>query len=191
MVWFLIFYSTGAYFGKFKENRSLIKKIIYNLMYAFIFFNSTVSCFILSNYSIDNGKSTFKGKYIEFFKSLFVVKISALPMILQSISIMLFVTNINYNKYIAKIIVFISPLTFGIYLIHENKIIKYKIMKNIFNNYSKNIRYNRLVIIILIKALKIFIFCASIDYLRNILFRVCQIRRICKFIEKLMFLFLG
>ena len=33
VIWFLIFYSTGAYFGKFRKNRELFKKIIYNIIY--------------------------------------------------------------------------------------------------------------------------------------------------------------
>jgi surface polysaccharide O-acyltransferase-like enzyme len=112
-------------------------------------------------------------------------------MILQSIALMLFLTNIKYNKYIASIITFIGPLTFGVYLIHDNIIIRAKMMSKILNNYSRNLPYNKVIEIILISALKIFARCAIIDYLRNILFKICQIRRICILIEKLIFLILG
>jgi len=112
-------------------------------------------------------------------------------MILQSITLMLFITNISYNKYIAKIITFIGPLTFGVYLIHENSIIRAKFIRNILNNYSRNLPFNKVVEIIFIATLKIFVKCIIIDYLRNILFRICQIRRICIIIEKLIFFFFG
>ena len=119
-IWFLIFYSTGAYFGKYKKERSLIKKIIYNVIYILIFYNSTNLCFVLTKLSFHGRNSKFKEEYIKFFKKLFIKRISALPMILQSISLTLFLTNIKYNKYISKIITFFSPLTFGVYLIHDN-----------------------------------------------------------------------
>ena len=60
-------------------------------------------------------------------------------MILQSISIILFITTIKYNKYIAKIITFFGPLTYGVYLIHDNNIIRAKYIVKIFNNYSQNL----------------------------------------------------
>ena len=190
-IWFLIFYSTGAYFGKYKKERSLIKKIIYNVIYILIFYNSTNLCFVLTKLSFHGRNSKFKEEYIKFFKKLFIKRISALPMILQSISLTLFLTNIKYNKYISKIITFFSPLTFGVYLIHDNNIIRAKVMKNILNNYSKNLPFYSVVKIILIKALKIFTKCSIIDYLRNILFRICQIRRLCVFMEKLIFFIFG
>ena len=106
-------------------------------------------------------------------------------MILQSITLMLLITNISYNKYSAKIITFIGPLTFGIYLIHDNLVIKRKIMNNLLNNYSSDLPFHKVIEIILITSLKIFAKCAIIDYLRNIIFRIFQIKRICIIIEKL------
>lgn len=191
VVWFLIFYSTGAYFGKFKEVRSLSKRIMWNLIYILIFCNSSYLCFALSEYPINKINPNFKDKYINFFKSLFITRISAMPMILQSITLILFVTNINYNKYIAKIITFIGPLTFGVFLIHDNCIIRNVYIKNIFNNYSKDEPYTSIIKIILFKSLKIFVLCATIDYLRNILFSIFQIRRFCIFLEKFICLILG
>ena len=191
VVWFLIFYSTGAYFGKFKEVRSLSKRIMWNLIYILIFCNSSYLCFALSEYPINKINPNFKDKYINFFKCLFITRISAMPMILQSITLILFVTNINYNKYIAKIITFIGPLTFGVFLIHDNCIIRNVYIKKIFNNYSKDEPYSSIIKIILFKSLKIFVLCATIDYLRNILFSIFQIRRFCIFLEKFICLILG
>ena len=190
-IWFLIFYSTGAYFGKFKKERNIIQKIIYNIIYILIFYFSAKLCFDLPSYQINERNPKFKDKFIIFLKRLFITRISAVPMILESIAIMLFITNITYNKYIAKIISFIGPLTFGIYLIHDNIIIRKKIMRNILNDCPKQLPCDKIIKIILKKALKIFAKCAIIEYLRNILFRICQIRRICILIEKFIFIILG
>ena len=191
VIWFLIFYSIGAYFGKFRKNRELLKKIIYNIIYILIFCFSTYLCFVLPNYQVNNGNSKIKKRLIISLKRIFVTRISAFPMIIQSITLMLFITNISYNKYIAKIITFVGPLTFGVYLIHEHTIIRAKFIGSLLNNYSSNLPLNKVIIIILFNSLKIFAKYAIIDYLRNIFFRICQIRKICIFLEKLIFLILG
>ena len=69
---------------------------------------------------------------------------------------MQFITNITLNKYIAKVFSFIGlgPLTFGVYLEPDNIIIRAKTMKNILNNYSRQVPYNKVIIIILKESLK-------------------------------------
>ena len=191
VIWFLIFYSTGAYFGKIKKDRGLLKKIIYNIIYILIFYYSTTLCFNLPNYPVNNNNPNFKDKFIIFLRYLFITRISALPMILQSISLMLFITNVSYNEILAKIITFIGPLTFGVYLIHDNLKNRAKIMRDILNEYPSNLPFYKVIEALFTVSLKIFVKCIIIDYLRNILFRICQIRRICILIEKLIFLILG
>ena len=191
VIWFLIFYSTGAYFGKFKKDRGLLKKIIYNIIYILIFYYSTILCFNLPNYPVNKENPSFRDKFIIFLRSLFITRISAIPMILQSITLMLFITNISYNKILAKIITFIGPLTFGVYLIHDNLQIRYKFMINILNDYPRNLPFYKVIEVVFKVSLQIFVKCIIIDYLRNILFRICQIRRICILIEKLIFLIFG
>ena len=191
VIWFLIFYLTGAYFGKFKDNSSLNKKTIYNIIYIIIFYFATFSCIKLLNIKISTNNQSYKDKFFIFLKYIFVPRINSLPMILQSISLILFLTNINYNKYIAKIFTFIGPLTFGIYLIHENIIIRRIIIWNILNNYPRNIPVKIVIKIIIIKTFIIFGLCAIIEYIRDILFKICQIRKICILIEKFIIKSLG
>ena len=187
VIWFLIYFITGAHFGKFKQDINWIKKIIYCSLYIFIYYYSTYLCINLPNYQIQNVQSI-KGKFIIFLKSIFTVRINSFTMILQSASIILFLTTINYNKYIAKVITFIGPLTYGIYLIHDNIIIREKFMQYAFQNYSSNLPLNSIKKIIYLKALKIFVACAIIEYLRNLLFRILFIRKICILFEKLIFI---
>ena len=191
IIWFLIFYSTGAYFGKFKKDRGLLKKIIYNIIYILLFYYSTILCFNLPNCTVNKENPNFRDKFIIFLSYLFITRISAIPMILQSIALMLFITNISYNKILAKIITFIGPLTFGVYLIHDNHQIRYKFMINILNDYPRNLPFYKVIEVVFKVSLQIFVKCIIIDYLRNILFRICQIRRICILIEKLIFFIFG
>ena len=85
IIWFLVFYITGAYFGKFKEDKIVFKKIIYSLLYILIFFYSAYLCIHLPNYPIKNSNQNIKDKIIIFLKSIFVLRVNSITMILQAI----------------------------------------------------------------------------------------------------------
>ena len=122
-----------------------------------------------------------------YLKQIFVQRISSVPMILQSISVLLFLTQIKYNKYLVKIITFIGPLTFGVYLMHDHILIRTFIIRNLFAKNPNNLPLLSVIKLILLKALKIFTISACIDYLRHILFSLLRIRKLCIFIEKIIF----
>ena len=108
-------------------------------------------------------------------------------MIFQSISVLLLLTQININNYLAKIITFIGPLTFGVYLIHEHTLIRAFIISNLFKRDSNNLPLHSIVMLVLLRSLKVFAICACIDYMRHILFAFLRIRKICILIEKIIF----
>jgi len=187
VLWFQIYYITGAYLGKYKNEYKGTKKIAFCIIYLFVFYYSTFLCFNISNYSLDNSRGYLKTKIIIILKRLFVLRISSLPMILQSISIVLLFTQIKYNQYFAKITTFLGPFTFGIYLIHINPIFKNNIIKHLFQKESNYLSYSTVVKLVLIRSFEIFGFCLIIDYLRNILFIFFRLRKICIFIERFIY----
>jgi surface polysaccharide O-acyltransferase-like enzyme len=182
--WLLICFLAGAYLGKFKQNYYGIKKKILFLVCIFIFYYSAYLCYKLSYYSIDNVKGYYKAKVMIFLKLLFVLRINAVPMIFESFSVLIFFTHIKYNKYLAKIITFIAPLTFGIYLVHYHPKVKATILKNLFLKDSNNLPLNIIIKLVLFRGIKMFIICIIIDYLRHILFTILKIRKICIYFEK-------
>jgi len=185
VVWLLICFIMGAYFGKFKHNYHGFKKFLFCFLLLIIFYYSTYFCYKISIYPMKKGK--YKIKLMIFLKQIFVGRISSVPMILQSISVLLFLTQLEYNKYLAKIITFIGPLTFGIYLIHEHPLIRKFIISNLFIKDSNILSLYFIIKLILLRSLKIFIISACIDYLRYTLFTLLRIRKICIFIEKIIF----
>ena len=186
-VWLLICFLIGAYFGKFKYNYYGFKKFIFCILNLNIFYYSTYFCYNISFYPMQNLSGYYKSKLMIYLKQVFVLRISSVPMILQSISVLLFLTQIKYNKYLAKIITFIGPLTFGVYLIHDNNLIRVFIIKNLFSKDPNNLPLHSVLKLILLRALKIFAITACIDYLRHILFSLLRIRKLCIFIEKIIF----
>ena len=187
VIWHLTYYIIGSYFGKFQRSDNDNKKAIKLLFYVFIYCSSTYFCIKLSYYQINNNinNQDLKDKIIIFLKSIFIMKYTSVGNILQSISIILFLSNINYNKYISNIFSFIGPLTFGVYLVHDNNIVRYNIIRVLFKNYPKRLPLKTIITIIMVKALKIIGICLIIDYLRNILFCLLHIKYICILIEKL------
>jgi len=187
VVWLLICFIMGAYFGKFNYNYHGFKNFIFCISLLIIFFYSTYFCYNISFYPMQNAKGYYKAKLMFYLKQIFIKKINSLPMIIQSISVLLFLTQIKYNRHLAKIITFIGPLTFGVYIIHEYPLIRELFIRNLFAKDSSNLPLYSIINLILLRVLKVFTISAFIDYLRHILFTLLRVRKICIFIEKIIF----
>jgi len=185
VIWLLIFYITGAYFGKFRKEYNGIKRIIFIIICILIFSLSTYFCFYFKYYSPDNQKDFLKMKIMKILKQLFILRISSFPMILQSIFLVLLLTQIKYNKYLTKIIVFLGPLTFGVYIIHMHPIVLNHIIRKSFDKEPNKISLSIVMKLLLIRGLKIFGICSIIDYFRYILFLFLRIRKLCLLIDKI------
>ena len=106
-------------------------------------------------------------------------------MLIQACLITIFIAQIKFNKYLSNIFTFIGPLTFDVYLIHENHYIRKIYISNIFSNSSNNLILSNILSLIFKNALLIFIICIIIAYIRNIIFRILKIKFICTAFEKI------
>ena len=183
VIWFLIFYLTGAYIGKYRVDYKGIKKYIYCIICAVIFIFTSFLYFklIIGEFYFLIGNN--KIEIPIFFRTTFSESYNSLLKIIQSITVCLFFLQIHYNKYIAKIICFFGPLAFSIYLIYSNEIFLVNVMKKLFVNQSRNISFNTLLSLLLKESLKICITSLIIDYFRHLLFTVLRIKNILLFIE--------
>ena len=182
--WFLLFYTIGGYIGKYKVNYNGFKRLILLFIYGSIYLIASHVYF----------KACIKKEYdfiifdkkieipFELRKMLNESYDSSLK-IIQSISVCLFFLHLPYNKYIGKVISFFGPLAFGIYLIHDNNIIRENVISKLFINEKRNISIDSVFSIILIKALKVSLICLFIEYLRHLLFTILRIKKILIFIE--------
>ena len=83
--------------------------------------------------------------------------------VVQSISIILFLLQINYNKYFGKITSFLGTLIFGVYLIHNNNNVKNS-LNYLFDNESNNISLFSVYSLIMTKSLLFTYFLISSIY---------------------------
>ena len=175
ILWFIIFYLTGAYIGKYRADYSGIKKYIYCFICLFIY--SLASYLFFKAYHNELNHIPIS------LRQMFTKRLNSILKISQSITACLFCMQIHYNKYIAKIITFVGPLTFSVYLIHNHKLIHYNVIEHIYDNQPKDLILNSVLSLIFGKSLKIFIICIIIDYFRHLLFTLLRIKKILIFIE--------
>lgn len=98
---------------------------------------------------------------------------SSITVLFSAISLVLYFKDFQIkNKYLLSFIKKVSPLTLGVYLIHENIFVRNVLYGGIFNlNLYNNINILFYFLIILILAIFIFTCCCFIDYIRIQLFK--------------------
>ena len=184
IIWFLTTYLIGAFIGKYRVVYSGIRKYIYCLTCLFIYFLTSYLGFKVSKNELDLGKGYFQIQIANIIKRLLINRLCSLLRFLQYLNICLFFMQINYNKYLAKIICFFGPLVFGIYIMHMDRFIRENYVMNYLKSVSKNLSLYSFFGLIFLKAFKIFIICATIDYLRHLLFTLLRLKKIFIYIEK-------
>ena len=185
-IWLACLYIIGAYIGKFNIIFTGIKRYIFSFIYFFIFL---MLCSLFNNFR-DYIIFYFSGNKIQlraFIKMLMSRKLYHVIRTTLAIFITLFFLQLKYNKSLSKIITFCGPLTFGIYLIHFNSNVLHNYLGKIFNQESYNLTANEVIKMLILKSLKLFMVCISIEYLRYSLFSILKIRNICIYIEKIVF----
>ena len=182
MIWLLTYYLTGAYIGKYNTNYTGYKKYFFYFLCLFIYFFPSYLYNILNNNQQNESKSYLKKK----LKQMLTKRYDSFFKISQSISACLFFMQIKYSNFASKIICFLGPLAFGIYLIHTHPIFIVNSLKHIFDNLRDDISINSIIFLVLLKTLKVFIFCIIIDYFRSILFSFLKLRKIFITVEEKM-----
>ena len=186
ILWFLTFYLTGAYIGKYRVDYSGFKRYFYCLIIAAIFI---ITSYLYFKIHIRELFFLIWNKKIEIpiiIVQMFSESLNSVLKIIQSITVCLFFMQIHYNKYIAKIICFLGPLAFSIYLIYTNQIILSNFMTKLCFNQPRNISLNSLLSLLFIKSLKVCLISLIIDYLRHLLFTLLRIKKILLVIETTM-----
>ena len=185
-IWLLCLYIIGAYIGKFNAVYTGIKRYIFSFIYFFIFL---ILCSLFNHfrgYKV-SGFSGNKIKLRNFIIRLMSRKLYHVIRTTLAIFITLFFLQLKYNKYLSKVITFFGHLTFGVYLIHFNSNVIHNFLAKLFKQESYNLTANEVIKMLILKSIKLFMVCISIEYLRHSLFSILKIRNICNFLEKIAF----
>lgn len=104
--------------------------------------------------------------------------------IMSAVFLLLFFARLQVNNIWIKIIKFFAPLSFSVYLIHDELLIREKFITDRFISYAS---FNPVLMVFAIigTALAIWLVCSLIDKIRLIVFNVLKIKEFCVWIENL------
>ena len=166
--WLIILYLIGGYIRRFGilENVKNFWFCLAYLFFAFLTFGSRIVIQLVTT-------SLFGSiKYENLWTSYISVTILA-----EAVSLLLFFSRIQFKSIFRKIVVFVAPLAFSVYLIHEHPYIREQLIDNRFAWYA-NLNSALMVLSIIGTAIAIFVLCILIDCLREALFNVLKAK--CK-----------
>ena len=171
-MWLILLYIIGSYFGKHIN----MNKYKYNIIIP--------SCFLIFLFAT-LFSSEFYFKLKSKLKKLFINYLSP-TMIMQAIALVMIFSKLKIqNKFLIKIISFLTPLNFSAQLIHARFFqTKIKIIKSLFNCVIKFNEKNLFFKIYTVGIIVYFI-CIFIDYMRFLIFKLLKIRNFALFIEKI------
>lgn len=119
-----------------------------------------------------------------YFRNIFL-NYTSLPCVLLACALLAKLSGVNVKgKTLSRIIIAISPLTFGVYLIH--------VQPQVFNNWVTNgfsflAEFSVPVMAagILLAAVVVFAACLPMEWLRQQLFKVCKVKSLCSAVDAL------
>ena len=174
---FLFLYFIGAYLRKYPMKEWYIFKNLSTNMYRVILI-FTFLLTIIFNYSLAQTNGLLRGTS-SLFNELFggmsdMTRAYSNPfIIIQSIAYLCFFGTLNFKN---RIINNISKLVIGVYLIHDNKYVRYKLYDwfKIGSTFSNSYK---ILIYILFVSIIIFVSCSIIEYIRQMLFKFIYNRK--------------
>ena len=170
-VWLMVLYLIGGFIKKYNlhnkfSNNSMI------ILFAFCIILELGSAYLTSYLDL-KGVTDFKFTLISYTSS---------TMLLSGISLLIIFSKLKVKSW-RKIISFLSPLCFSVYLIHEHEVFSKRFIvgrSSTFLNYSTL----KMLLYILITDIVIFVVCIFVDYFRELIFKKLKIKKRLSFIDK-------
>lgn len=171
-VWLMVLYLIGGFIKKYNlhnkfSNSSMI------ILFAFCIILELASAYLTSYLEL---------KGVTDFKFTLISYTSSTTMLLSGISLLIIFSKLKVKSW-RKIIAFLSPLCFSVYLIHEHDVIR---DKYIIGQFEKFLDYptKEMLISIGITVVSIFFIGIFIDSFRECLFKVLRLKKLFSFLDK-------
>ncbi len=171
-IWFIVLYFIAGYLKKYPKRKTKKHFLKAFISYLIIIISDILLIYIGSKYNINY--------LVE--KSAHFSELNS-PFILFS-SIELFLGFSNSKPFNNKIVNNVASTTLGIYLIHDNRIMRPFLWNTIFNN-SKMFFSNFLLLHSIFSVLIVFIFCMIIDLIRQNTIEKLYLKILNKFLIKI------
>lgn len=164
--WLMVLYLIGGYVRKY----GLFKNAKPSVLFLSYLFSVTVTW--MSKWVITAVTEGLFGviKSTELLKSYISVTVLA-----SAIFLFLLFEKIRVGKGWVKIISFLSPLAFSVYLIHDNRFIRAHLMKGRFE-WLAHLPWYQMVLLVLAFAVGIYLVCSCVDLVRHYLFKWIKLK---------------
>lgn len=175
-LWLSVLYIIGAYIRKYNIGNKAKKHMLLLIYLCCV----TVNC--LSKFAAEYSSQNILYKAIN---SNFLISYCSPTVLLASAALLILFSKISFENKSRKIISFFTPLTFGVYLIHDFPLIRNNYIVDKFINltsYSSPI----MIPLIIVSAISVWFVCSLADKLRAELFKLIKIKLLS---EKIFILF--
>ncbi len=175
-LWLTILYLIGGYIRKY----GLFQKINTNRSAVFFFlYLAVVSATLFSKYAI---QLLSKKIGLEIKVNVILISYPTITILAAAVFLILAFEHIKFPKYLLKLISFLSPLAFSVYLIHEQTQIKLNFINNRFKWVAQLPSYQMIFIIVGI-VVGIFAACSLLDLFRHYLFKAVKLKERLELLE--------
>lgn len=168
-IWLIVLYLVGAYMKKY-NSFSYIGK--FSALYGYF-------ASIILTWTV---KIVLTEKLPEFTRPGLLVSYTSPTIIASGIFLFIFFKNLNPPKFFCKIIAFLSPLAFSVYIIHVHPLVWQHLMKDWFRPLA-DLPTPLMALAVIGAALGLYLACSLIDILRHYLFKLLRLQKLVFAIE--------
>jgi surface polysaccharide O-acyltransferase-like enzyme len=172
VIWIGCMYLVGAYLKKydplknFNWWKSLVAFIICVIL-AFLSKRLIESYAVNERYQLSKHAFLFYPSPFIFFEALFLFNLFQ---------------HLRLKGGFSKVVSVLSPLTFGVFLVHDNPIIRNKFISEKFAHYV-DYPIAKMLFMIFLTALVIFLICILIDFIRSQLFKLIKVKSFSRWLS--------
>ena len=164
--WMAVLYLTGGYIRKYNP-LAHIKKSRFLIVFFGTVAVSTALKLLVQSYSYN--------KYHSLKYNMLFYQYNSLNICICAIALLLFFIRLDLKNSLSRIVAFLTPMTFGVYLIHDHPLIRNYFMKRKLG-FLHNLPAPLMILAILGLAVAIYLSCSGVDWLRLQLFKLLKIK---------------
>lgn len=173
-IWLMILYLVGGYIRKYGVGKN-VKPGIFLLGYFAMTFLTWLSKLCIELLTLNVLGEVRAGNYFISYKSPMII--------LSAIFLVLCFSSLKLPTFLKKATAFLSPLAFGVYLIHNHPLVIFGLLKGKFAMFAE-FPWIIEILAVFASAAVIFIACCLIDFIRLRLFGLLHIRKIIDSLEE-------
>ena len=166
-IWLMIMYLIGGYIGKY-HSQSDKNPLLFFLGYVLMVVLIWLSKVVIELLTLQVLGEVRAGNYLISYKS---------PTILMAaVFLLLCFSNLKLSDRMKKMVSFVAPMSFSVYLIHNHPLVATAVMNRMFAPYAE-LSVVEMVMKVLGTALFIYVVCSLLDWFRLYVFRKIGIRK--------------